>query len=57
MWQIKHQNSERMASNVLNSSFKKNNDISNKYLRLEALKKQEQRLYDFMKQKNEIRNR
>ena len=57
MWQIKHQNSERMASNVLNSSFKKNNDISIKYLRLEALKKQEQRLYDFMKQKNEIRNR
>ena len=57
MWQIKHQNSERMASNVLNSSFKKNNDISIKYLRLEALKKQEQRLYDFMKQKNEIRTR
>lgn len=46
-----------MASNVLNSSFKKNNDISIKYLRLEALKKQEQRLYDFMKQKNEIRTR
>jgi hypothetical protein len=53
----KHQNSERLASNALNSSYKINNEISNKYLRLEALKKQEQRLYEFIKQKNEIRSR
>jgi hypothetical protein len=36
-WQ--NQNSERLASFALNSSFKLNNEISNKYLRMEALRK------------------